>query len=271
MKKTIYLFGLLLLAGAMVFTACKKDEDDPTPVDLTPVLTFIGNAGYTSADATLTVGSTFKVGVNAAENTTSKKNIETFKVVRTFNNTPTTVYEEDNIGSANYTWEDDLTANAIAGTERWTFTVTDKDNLVKELVLNITTEAAVTPLGNPEAMTWERVGADPATGMAMFGLKWTSNLKEVMAQIKKDSADKFVQLTAAEWTSLTTVEELAVAVEAGTDMDTYTGISAEVPQAYDAVLATKFNGEYFMIHLTNTTIEVLTGGTTITITGEYKK
>ena len=61
------------------------------------------------------------------------------------------------------------------------------------------------------------------------------------------------------------------AVEAGTDMDTYAGISAEVPQTYDEVLATKYNGEYFLIHLTEATIEVLVAGTTITITGEYKK
>ena len=143
MKKTIYLFGLLLLAGAMVFTACKKD-DDPDPVDLTPVLTFIGGAGYTSADASLTPGSTFKVGINASENATSKKNIETFKVVRIFNNTPTTVFEDDNIGEPTFTWEQDLLANTQVGEEKWTFTVTDKDGLIKELSFVITTISTVT-------------------------------------------------------------------------------------------------------------------------------
>ena len=143
MKKTIYLFGLLLLAGAMVFTACKKD-DDPDPVDLTPVLTFIGGAGYTSADASLTPGSTFKVGINASENATSKKNIETFKVVRIFNNTPTTVFEDDNIGEPTFTWEQDLLANTQVGEEKWTFTVTDKDGLIKELSFVITTIPTVT-------------------------------------------------------------------------------------------------------------------------------
>jgi len=147
MKKTIYLFGLLLLAGAMVFTACKKD-DDPEPIDLTPVLTFIGGAGYTSADAELTPGSTFKVGINASENATSKKNIEIFKVVRIFNNTPTTVFEDDNIGEQTFTWEQDLLANTQVGEEKWTFTVTDKDGLIKELSFVITTISPVTSYKN---------------------------------------------------------------------------------------------------------------------------
>ena len=146
MKKTIYVFGLLLLAGAMVFTACNKDDDDP--VDLTPVLSFIGGAGYTSADAELVPASIFKVGVNASQNASSGKDIEAFKVVRTFNNVPTTVYEEDNIGEGTYTWEDDLVANAVTGEERWTFTVTDKAGLTKELSIIITTVPTVVAYTN---------------------------------------------------------------------------------------------------------------------------
>jgi len=140
--------GLLLLAGAMIFTACKKDDDD-TPVDQTPVLTFIGGAGYTSADVVLKPGSIFKVGINASENATSKKNIETFKVVRTFDNTPTTVFEDDNIGEQTYLWEDDsLYAHTETGEERWTFTVTDKDGYTKDLSFIITTAPPVVAYTN---------------------------------------------------------------------------------------------------------------------------
>ena len=101
MKKSIYLIGLFFLAGSMVITSCKKDEDEPTPVDLTPILTFIGNAGYTSGDAQMAPQETFKVGINAFENTTSKTNLASFKVVRTFNNIPTTVFEKINIRKKN--------------------------------------------------------------------------------------------------------------------------------------------------------------------------
>lgn len=139
MKKSIYLFGLLLLAGAMVVSSCKKDDEEEPVVDLTPVLTFIGGAGYTADDATLAPSATFKVGINASANATSNSKIVTFEVVRTFNNVPTTVFEDDNINETNYSWEQDLIANTKTGEERWTFTVTDKDGLKKELSFVITT------------------------------------------------------------------------------------------------------------------------------------
>ncbi len=144
MKKTIYLFGLLLMAGAMVFTSCKKDEEEPT-VDLTPTLTFIGGAGYTDADVTLAPSSTFKVGINASANSNSNSKIASFKVVRTFNNVATDVFEDMSINESTYNWEQDLIANAVAGDERWTFTVVDKDGVAKELAIIITTNNPVVP------------------------------------------------------------------------------------------------------------------------------
>ena len=111
-------------------------------------MTFIGGAGYTSADVDLAPSSTFKVGINASENATSKKDIASFTVVRTFNNTPTTVFEDDNINEATFTWEQDLIANTQVGDERWTFTVTDKDGLKKELSFIVTTISSVTSYRN---------------------------------------------------------------------------------------------------------------------------
>ena len=163
MKKTMYLFGLLLLAGAMVFTSCKKDEDDPAPVDLTPVLTFIGGAGYTDGDVSLAPSATFKVGINADANATSNKKLVTFEVVRTFNNTPTTVFTDDNINETTFTWEQDLISNTQVGEERWTFTITDKDGLKKELSFVITTISPVTAYKNLTMGSWN----DPTYGSFM--------------------------------------------------------------------------------------------------------
>jgi hypothetical protein len=148
MKNTMYLFGLLLLAGAIVVSSCKKDDDDPTPVDLSPVMTFIGGAGYTDSDAEMAPSSAFKVGINASENPTSKSDIKSYVVVRTFNNTPTTVFEDNSINESTYTKELDLLANTQSGEERWTFTITDKDGLSKQLVIMITTVPNVTAYKN---------------------------------------------------------------------------------------------------------------------------
>lgn len=275
MKKTIYLFGLLLLAGAFVVSSCKKDDDDDDqPTSYPPVLTFIGGGDYVDSDATLIVNEAFMVGINASENATSGKNIESFEVVRTFNNIPVDVYSEDNIGEPNYTWSDTLFANAEVGIERWTFTVTDKNGESTELAINITTEAGTTPLAAPEALQWQRVAGAPGTGLDMFGLKWESNVKDIMAVIAKDGAEKLVELEATTWTGLETVEDLMAAVGTGTDMEDFRGISATTPQTYDIVLATQYNGEYFLIHLTElTAVEdpAGSGNWTYTILGEYKK
>jgi hypothetical protein len=141
MKKTMYLMAMLFMAGAMVFTSCTKDEDPVEPIDLTPGIVFMGGADYVSDDATMIVGTAFKVGINASENATSKKNIASFKAVRIFDNISTTVYEEDGIGDPTYTWESTENANANVGQERWTFTVTDNDGLISELSFIITTGA----------------------------------------------------------------------------------------------------------------------------------
>lgn len=149
MKKTMYLFGLLILAGAMVVSSCKKDDDeDPAPVDLSPVLTFVGGAGYTDSDTELPPSSTFKVGINAFANSTSNTDLASLVVVRTFNNTPTTVFEENNINDDTYTNEWDLVANTQSGEERWTFTLTDEDGESKQLAIVITTVPNVTAYKN---------------------------------------------------------------------------------------------------------------------------
>ena len=190
----------------------------------------------------------------------------------TNNNVPTTVVDSTDLNTTDFLWESTGNANAAAGTERWTFTITDKNGQMSELSFTITTESATTPLGAAEVLAWERVAGADGTGLDMFGLKWTSNGKEVMAQIEKDMADKFVELTHADWTSLETVEDLAAAVEAGADMTMFDKISAEqASSTIDYALATKYNGEYFLIHLTDATVVVETAGTTITINGMYKK
>ncbi len=67
-------------------------------------------------------------------------------------------------------------------------------------------------------------------------------------------------------------QEYIAAIEAGTDMDMFDMISAEqASSTFDYTLATMYNGEYFLIHLTDATVVVETAGTTITINGMYKK
>lgn len=136
MRKINLFVGLLLITGMGFITSCSKDST----TDVSPSIVFKGGVDFIASDVTLDAGSSFHVGITAAANSTSGKNLTKFKVVRTFNNTPTTELDTT-INTANFSWEAYYSTNTSAGTERWTFTITDKDGQTNELAFVITTEA----------------------------------------------------------------------------------------------------------------------------------
>ncbi len=268
MKKLSYLLGLFLVAGAM-FTSC-SDEGTDEPKELKPVISFKTGGTFISSDVTINEGESIDVGVICTTNSNSNAKLNNVKIYTIVNNVAQAAIIDSTINTsafdANYsiTFIDAFTGKLYAE-------VTDKDGQKNNVSFNITVEVATTPLDAEADFTWQRVGGAAATGLDMFGLKWTSNGKPVYAEIKKDLASKFVQLTPAQWTSITTKEDLAAAVDAGTDILEYSGVSADASGTYDDVLATKYNDEYFIIHVTAATVEVIGSGTTITITGKYRK
>ncbi len=139
MKKLSYLLGLFLVAG-ILFSSCSKDEDEPQ--DLTPSISFKGDAGYTSSDVTISAGGTILVGVVALPNSTSGKSLTNFKLILTSNNTPQTLVDSSFSASsfdANYN-----ISFSTAGETRLSAKITDKDGQSKEIAFNITVNA-VTP------------------------------------------------------------------------------------------------------------------------------
>jgi hypothetical protein len=268
MKKLSYLLGLLLIGG-FIFSACSKDEDEE-PQDLTPSIEFA--AGGT--DTIIVAGDSVLVSVICASNSISGKKLDTYEIYMIIDNENTgaivevTDIDENAYAVAYYiTFPDPLEGKLYAK-------ITDVDGESSQLSFNITVEEGTTPLEGEQELTWQRVGGAAGTGLDMFGLKWTSNVKEVMAVIQKDGADKFVQLDAEAWTNILTKEDLMAAVDAAEDLGDYgyRGVSAEANGEYNDVLATLFNNEYYLIQISNGTVEVdPVTGTTITISGMYNK
>lgn len=266
--KNFKLILFLIASLGMVAVSCSKD-DETTPQDLTPNINFKGGNTYISADATVTTGEEFTIGITASSNANSGKKLASVKYTITSNNT--IVLEEDSVFSENVYDQDYIFRMDNAGDAVFMFEVTDKDGQKKNISLTITAEPGTTPLGDAQVLEWQRVGGSAGTGLDVYGLKWTSNLKVVHAVIQKDAATKLVMLTSDDWTNFTTVEELMAAVDAAEDMADYRGISAEANGTYDEVLGVIHGNEYFMIHLTSATVEVSQSGTTIQIYGESKK
>ncbi len=266
MKKLTYLLGLLLVGG-LIFSSCSKDEDEE-PQDLTPTIAFETGG----EDVTLVQGDTIKFSVACASNSNSGKKLDKFRIYMIIENVeyPTPINVEDidaTVFSAAYDYPLDYVFEGRLYCE-----VTDVDGQKSSISFNIISEEGTTPLEGEEDLEWIRLGTAPATGLEMFGLKWTSNIKLANAVIKKDSADKFVQLDAAVWETIETKEDLMAAVDAADDMEQYTGVSVDASADYNDVLATKFNDEYFIMHIEHADVVPGSQGTfDITITGKYNK
>jgi hypothetical protein len=131
MKKLNYLLGLMLITG-MIFTSCSIDDDDPLP----PGIHFKGESGYTSADVTINENNTIKVGIVALSNSTSGKNITSFKLTLTSNNVPQVLIDSV-VNTATYDADYFITF-PDEGEYRLSAKVTDKDGQSAEVAFTVT-------------------------------------------------------------------------------------------------------------------------------------
>jgi hypothetical protein len=218
MRKFQLLAGLLLITGMGLFTSCSKDSTD----DLTPSMNFIGGSGLVSADATLNTGELFSFGVNASANSSSGTKLKTFKIVRTFNNIPVTVVDTTFSGNGVSTYNEQFMAYAApaAGSERWTFTVTDKDSESKELSFNITTTVTA---GEINTFTAVLLGGQLNPDLGSFYATSNTVYNEANANLNQSKIDmvyyygstKFASIVAPASAQLSLVPEFSYILDAG--------------------------------------------------------
>jgi hypothetical protein len=272
MKITKYL--AFALAGMFAFTSC--EDDNETTLGPSLLVSEMGS-GASSSAITINLGETLSFAIDARR---GESDMETFSIsvagVNTVNPIPTSLqgntFPYDIANADDETYLDTvLFVNAAAnlGTTSYTFTVTDKDGNTDEVSFNVTVESATTALSASSAFTWERVGGAAATGLAQFGLSWTSN-SSTSAIVALDAATKMVELSAADWTSIPTQEGLASAISGASAVTEYTGVSSSASNTYDDVLGVSHNGVSYILNITNGNVTTGASGTTITITGEYK-
>ena len=130
--KTTILF--LVLAFGMISFSCEKDEMIPPTIDFTT------GAGYTSGDSHIALDSDFKIGVTA-KRTEDKDDLKTFVVTVSYDGGAETTIDNVTIPAAQggeYTKDYDLTTRNGAGTEKYSFTVTNKDGLITTKTIVIT-------------------------------------------------------------------------------------------------------------------------------------
>jgi len=129
-KRTLF---LILTLGIISFS-CAKDEMIPPTIDFTT------DAGYTSADSHISLDTDFKIGVTA-KRTEDKDDLKTFIVTVSYDGGTETTIDNVTIPAAQggeFTKHYDLTTRTTTGTEKFTFTVTNRDGLITTKAIIIT-------------------------------------------------------------------------------------------------------------------------------------
>lgn len=279
------LFTIGLIAVALIFTGCNDDDDDdPDPVlgpSLEVVETNTGSDG--GGDVIIAQGESLQFAWDARK---GAEDMETFDVVVTGVNNPSSLpmssegqtfpYDMDSDDDEVYV--DTLTfinAGTSIGVTNYTFTVTSEDGTQTSVSFDVTVEMSAEVLETFD-FTWVRDGADPATGLDQFGLEWENNIggEAIVAQ---DNATIFVEMSANDWNTVQTKEELTEAIldsdNAGNAFPNgrYTGIeTGPATQSYNDYLGVINDDEPYIIYVQNSTVDVGGGGTLIEVTGEYK-
>ncbi len=148
--KNFKLFGLMLLAGTLIFSSCKKDEETTTAA---PAITF------SNGNDALVFDGTNAIDVNV--DATAEAKVDEFKLVKVINDTngssetPISVdYDFEGETSGSYRFQrttSEIAIDLANSTDdpkkvEYKFSLTDKDGAVKNAIYTVTMAAAS---GNP--------------------------------------------------------------------------------------------------------------------------
>src|SRR4029077_3174818 len=131
LKASILFF---ILAFGIISFSCKKDEMVPPTIDFTT------GTGYTSADSHIALDRDFKIGITA-KRTEDKDDLKTFVVTVSFDGATESTIDNVTIPAVQageFAKDYDLTTRNTAGTEKYSFTVTNRDGLITTKTMTIT-------------------------------------------------------------------------------------------------------------------------------------
>lgn len=135
MKNLILAFLTLTLA---ITPACKKTKADP---HVPPALELKSGGKYTSGDKTVTKQDTILVGVTVSK---TEDDLKSYNVSFRYDGaTSSTTFYNYNMTTAEFTgYEHDikLVTRNQAGTEKWIFTILDRDGNVAQKEINLTVQ-----------------------------------------------------------------------------------------------------------------------------------
>jgi hypothetical protein len=132
MKKLIPVLFIAIVS--IVFTSCKKDEGK------SPNIALKTTAGYTSANATVAKNTAIKFGITASK-AEDKDVLKTFDATKSLDGGAPASFETQTLTGADqdaYDHDVTITTRNVAGTEKYTFTVVNRDGLTNYVSVTLT-------------------------------------------------------------------------------------------------------------------------------------
>ncbi len=137
MKKYLFLLlPVMMLAILTCLASCEKDEGK------LPDISFKSGPGYTSTDKTVGKNETLLVGIQASK-TEDKDVLKSFNESVSFDAATATSVQNIALSGAegdNYAVDVPITTRNQAGTEKYIFTVTNRDGLTNSVSLTLTVQ-----------------------------------------------------------------------------------------------------------------------------------
>jgi hypothetical protein len=131
--KSKMFYGLLLFTAATLSTSCRKEKDKMIP----PEISFKTGSGYTSANATVGMNDTLTVGINAKK-TEDKDLLQRFVVTQQYDAAAATTIYSESFNQDTYSKDLTIITRNVAGTEKYTYTIINRDGLTNTVSLLLT-------------------------------------------------------------------------------------------------------------------------------------
>ena len=271
--------ALVCFVSVAFFASCNPEITNPEPS-----IAIMTGENYMYDGQTIDLNQEYLLGFRAASNSQTMKELASFTLVcKILDLDDTEIYTVDTtcaISGTEYVYQETMSfgTRELVGKLAFTATVTDVDGKINSVTINLNVNQPAVEL-EPKDFSWLRKGSEDGTGLAEYGLEWTGNGKEVFAIIKPVTGAKLYMLPADVWEATTTDIEKAALFTEGTlisEISDFRGVSAWNSNDYDYVIATLYDDEYHLIHITHGDVQSITNAqgqyirTDITITGQSK-
>lgn len=124
---------IILFAAIAIIASCTKDSGK------LPNISFKTGGSYVSADKGVFQGDTIIIGINASKSE-DKDVLKTFTATRSYDNGTPTSFDQETLSGATadvFAKDFKIIARKLSGTEKYTFTVVNRDGLTNQVTLTL--------------------------------------------------------------------------------------------------------------------------------------